>query len=111
MKTYLFLLLGFFFICSSCVESEGPTTCNINPAENVDWIKGLIEEQNLTDCSDCSLEIIQYSYNDATVFSVDNCVGCSDALINVYDCQKNLVCEFGGIAGLNTCPDFETEAV
>ncbi len=24
----------------------------------------------------------------------------------VYNCQGQVICQFGGIAGLNTCPDF-----
>ncbi|MCH7770781.1 MAG: hypothetical protein IIA49_07155 [Bacteroidetes bacterium] len=50
--------------------------------------------------------IIQYWYNGNDVLLIDNCYQCADALSVVYDCEKNIVCEFGGIDGRNTCPDF-----
>ena len=38
---------------------------------------------------------------------IDVCNGCADNLTTVYNCEGNVICEFGGIAGLNTCPDFD----
>lgn len=55
-------------------------------------------------------EVIQYNYNDETVFSINTCVECADAMTTVYNCAGETQCQFGGIAGLNTCPDFEDKA-
>ena len=41
------------------------------------------------------------------VFLIENCFQCADALSIVYDCKANIVCEFGGIDGRNTCPNFD----
>jgi len=83
--------------------------CEDNPIENIIWIKELVERQSMINNT---LEITQYNYMGNTVFSVDTCpYNCSDSLINVYDCDQNLICEFGGIAGLNTCPDFDVESI
>lgn len=104
--TFLFLFLITFLGCSD-TSNEKPSSkiCTDDPLENIDWLKDLI---NNTDSN--GLEIIQYDYEQQTVFSINNCLNCADNLITIYDCQKNKVCEFGGIAGLNTCPDFDTEA-
>ena len=34
----------------------------------------------------------------------------ADGLVLVYNCSGEVICEFGGIDGRNTCADFETEA-
>lgn len=54
--------------------------------------------------------IAQYYYKGQTVILIDDCSNCSDAMQEVYDCNGNVLCQFGGIAGLNTCPDFESKA-
>ncbi|WP_303317645.1 hypothetical protein Q4Q34_17165 [Flavivirga abyssicola] len=103
--TFLFLCLIFFIGCSETDKAQTSKLCSDNPLENIDWLKELL---NNTDSN--GLEIIQYDYKGQTVFSINSCLNCADNLITVYDCKRNKVCEFGGIAGLNTCPDFETEA-
>ena len=55
-------------------------------------------------------QIIQYDYKNETVFLIDSCNGCNDNLTIIYNCKGEIICEFGGIAGLNTCPDFEKQA-
>jgi hypothetical protein len=55
-------------------------------------------------------EIIQYHYQGQTVYLVNTCLDCSDSMAEVLDCQQNVVCRFGGIAGFNTCPDFSQKA-
>lgn len=104
---YIFKFL-FVLTCLACSDTNNEQrplqTCANNPLETIDWIKDLI---NNTDSN--GLEIIQYEYKEQTVFSINKCLNCADNLITVYDCQKNKICEFGGIAGLNTCTDFDTE--
>jgi hypothetical protein len=53
------------------------------------------------------IEINAYRYKGAVVFGVDStCTSCADMMGYVYSCTGEKICEFGGIAGLNTCPDF-----
>ena len=111
MKTQILLLFGLLFFLACDNEESEFSTCEDNPIENVAWIKELIEAENLIEDTN-GLEITQYNFDGNTVFCVDRCINnCSDSLINVYDCEQNLICELGGIAGLNTCPNFETEAI
>ena len=107
------ILLGTFFACDPEPDLKD---CSDNPTENVGWLKELIKKENDSTYNDSinsnGLEIIQYYYKDQTVFYIRDCIkNCNDALDIVYDCEKNVLCEFGGIAGVNTCPDFEEKAI
>ena len=51
-----------------------------------------------------------YRYQGATVYMVEECHGCPDAMAVVYAANGDMLCEFGGIAGSNSCPDFDREA-
>jgi len=80
-----------------------------NPLEDIQWLKekkGFLEVR----MTPVGWQIIRYKYNNEYVFWIDECYNCADNLISVYNCEGNVICEFGGIAGLNTCPDFETAA-
>ncbi len=103
--TLFFLCLMFFIGCSETDKVQISKRCTDDPLETINWLKELV---NNTDSN--GLEIVQYDYKEQTVFSINNCLNCADNLITVYDCERNKICEFGGIAGLNTCPDFDTEA-
>ena len=100
-------LLSFLFV-SACKEET--KTCDIdNPLETIDWLKQIKDyfEQN---ANPVGAQIIQYEYNGECVYWVDSCFGCADNYIIVYNSQQDTICEFGSIAGLNTCPDWDTEA-
>jgi hypothetical protein len=60
-------------------------------------------EQNEMDTA----EIYFCIYDNKEGFLIDLCVQCPDALTTFYDCEGNIVCEFGGYLGTNTCPNFE----
>jgi len=103
----LFSIMLFF----SCEEDPLIKDCSDNPLENIDWLKSLVDTENNTDMENSNgLEITQYTYEKQTAFLINNCINCSDNLTILYDCDQNKLCEFGGIVGVNTCPDFEQEA-
>jgi len=110
MKLIYLLLPIVLFL--SCEEEQDPVkNCDDNPLENIDWLKKLVDTENNTDAENSNgLEITQYTYKKQTTFLINNCVNCADNLTILYDCEQNKLCEFGGIAGVNTCPDFEKEA-
>jgi hypothetical protein len=96
------LILGSSFSAFTCEDSLDLPCANdnwlqekIKTMKRASWQKGLIE---------------QYEYEGQVVISINNCVGCADAMTVVYDCSGNELCKFGGIVGYNTCPDFATEA-
>ena len=107
----IYLLLFFTSLLISCNNlEENIATCNVeNPLEDIAWLKELKDgfEQS---ASASKKKITQYTYNNKTVFLVNICVNCSDNLTTLYNCEGDKICEFGGIAGLNTCPDFEKNA-
>lgn len=52
-------------------------------------------------------EVIRYQYNGQRVYYINTCIDCADSMAQVYSCSGNVICQFGGIAGFNTRPDFE----
>jgi hypothetical protein len=97
--TFAFVpLLGLL----GCRE-EIKNTCNASNPRNLPWMQQLID-QNRSDAT--GAEIIQYTYKGESVFLVNLCKGCADGLTTVYNCKGEEICEFGGIDGRDTCPDF-----
>ena len=94
-------------VLSACsIDDENNITCNTdNPLEDISWLKEIRDGFD-SDMGSQRQMIIQYWYNGNDVLLIDNCYQCADALSVVYDCEKNIVCEFGGIDGRNTCHDF-----
>ena len=107
MKTLATILIGLLPV--ACSKSD-ISRCNTKgPLNDIPWLKEL-KEQFDKDTGPYRQIITQYTYQGETVFLVDACHLCSDALQVVYDCEKNVLCEFGGIEGKNTCPDFKKKA-
>ena len=80
-----------------------------DPLTEIGWLKEL--KQTFDQSTQAAgARIIQYEYNDQCVFLIDDCYNCADGLLRVFDAEQNLLCEFGGIDGRNTCPDFYEKA-
>jgi hypothetical protein len=95
-----------FFACDDNTDIE--QICNVNnPLEDLKWLKTIKDDFVASAGQE---RITQYDYNDETVFLVEDCVNCPDGLAIVYSCEEETLCEFGSIAGLNTCPDFDSTA-
>ena len=119
MKTSIFKFALFFFaicfIATSCKkenqsEEKLATTCTIdNPLETIQWLKE-ISNGFMAQANPLPKRITQYFYQGECVFLIDGCVNCDDNLTTLYNVDQDVICEFGGIAGINTCPNFETEA-
>ena len=122
MKTSIFKYTLIFFtiilISTSCekenqlIDEEGVliTTCNINdPLETIQWLKEIRDGFDMQ-ANPLPKRITQYFYQGECVFLIDGCVECDDNLTTLYNEAQDVICEFGGIAGVNTCPNFETEA-
>jgi hypothetical protein len=114
MKTsflkYTLIFFAIILMATSCKkDNQTITTCTIdNPLETIQWLKETKEAFELS-MSPSAKRITQYFYQGECVFLIDGCVGCNDNLTTLYNAEKEVICEFGGIAGVNTCPDFETE--
>jgi hypothetical protein len=102
--TILFIIAILFVQCDRNVDLE------ICPdVEGHDWFEDL-KDQYPTN-SDTKVEIYSYLYNNMTAIAVNTVEPtCCDFMDVVYDCSGNVICQFGGIAGLNTCPDFADTA-
>jgi len=77
--------------------TQGACQCDIN---NLPWL-------NFPDCDDCvsAVDAFEFNNNLYFVFWGDD-QNCSDAITTVYDCQGNIFCQQGGIAGLQQCNIF-----
>lgn len=121
MKTFTFQSLLIFFIFTLCLFSckeetdlvennEVKTTCDLdNPLENIPWLTEIRDGFDMQ-ANPLPKKITQYFYQGECVFLVDGCVGCQDNLTVVYNVDEEVICEFGGVAGVNTCPNFQDEA-
>ena len=96
------------FVCALCsayqCESPGPNDVEkANTCNNPEWLTKII---NSIEQNGMKGKVVQYQYDSETVFLVNICNGCADNMTVVYNCAGDVRCEFGGIAGFNTCPDF-----
>lgn len=113
MKKILKLVFVFTLIisCNTDENLEKINNCNTeNPLEDLSWLKTKKESLDKA-ISATRVSIYQYTYNNESVFLIDDCMSCADALTNVYNCNGEKICEFGGIEGRNTCPDFQDKAI
>jgi len=54
-------------------------------------------------------KIKKYLYNGEEVFLIDTFISDVPAVVVTWDCVT--ICEFGGVLGGNTCPDFHENAI
>lgn len=106
--TLVIALIASFQSCDEDNQQIG--SCGVeDPLDELDWLAEIKNGFELS-LQPASAQIVSYTFKDEQVFLVESCVGCADGLTSIYNCQGEVICEFGGIAGLNTCPDFEREA-
>ncbi|HOA46503.1 MAG: hypothetical protein BWX65_00708 [Bacteroidetes bacterium ADurb.Bin057] len=108
MKKIIYALVFFLvlFGCDKENKTQNDKFCKVDdPINELIWLKNIIAEaSNPTTIHSCS-----YKNNEG--FLVDFCVGCPDGLVVFFDCDSNVLCEFGGIDGRNSCPDFDFEVM
>ncbi len=104
------IIISILIILTSCKTNKMDATKEkkTNPIKTITWLKEMVA--NFEKEGFHKQKIEQYTYKDKEVYMVYNCYQCPDALTYVYDKDKNVVCEFGGFTGKNTCPDFEKKA-
>ena len=104
-----YLILFFLILFISCKKEYDLVACDTqDPLVNISWLKDVKDGFDSWTSVKGNITYFEYYGND--VFMITFCVGCPDAYTVVYDCEMNVICEFGGIAGLNTCTDFHENA-
>jgi hypothetical protein len=106
----IFVVVIILCSASQCHDeslSTGEDSAECKHGQLPEWLKDLVSdlEQGST-----KGKITQYFYHHKTVYLINLCLNCDDSGAEVYDCQRNVICRFGGIAGLYTCPDFNSQA-
>lgn len=110
MRSFLFLFSVLFLTSCPINDEVFNNSCDVqNPIENLVWLKE-IKTSFEQSSSATKRSIIQYKFKNKIVFLVDSCNNCPDNLTTLYNCEGVKICEFGGIAGLNTCSGFDKEA-
>jgi uncharacterized lipoprotein YehR (DUF1307 family) len=108
LKSIFFITIIACFSLFSCEEkAQSSAVCGVeNPLEDLVFLK---EAKNTIDRIDCAGKstIIKYTYKSEIVFEINICSQIADGQTLVYNCAGEIVCTFGGIAGVNTCPDYE----
>jgi hypothetical protein len=105
------ICLFILFIVPSCKEKDNDgSACGVdNPLENIQWLKDIKTTLEIS-AKASGAQIMRYRYHNEDVFWIDACYKCPDNLITVCNCSGEVICQFGGIGDLNTCPGFREEA-
>ena len=98
-----------WLIFPGCEEILHPVACDIeDPEKNISWLAEMIEAAEAEPGN--LVRITLFMYEDQEVFYVEQSPAIADKMDVVYTCEGETLCQFGGIAGFNTCPDFEETA-
>jgi len=101
MKKFLFSLSIFALVFTSCEN---------DPA--LDDIPSCVQEEikEASRSKDSGAKLTQYRYNAESVYAFEPGEVYPDILFSVVNEHCAVVCQFGGFAGMNTCPDFSENA-
>ncbi|OEK04881.1 DUF6970 domain-containing protein [Roseivirga misakiensis] len=102
MKKHLFYFIVFLAV--GLVSCDENSTVGDLPSCIQDEIEGA---QKL---KQSEASVIEYLYNGERVFGFDPGVVYPDIMSTIVNEDCEVICQFGGIAGLNTCPDFQENA-
>jgi hypothetical protein len=96
-KKVLFLFLMVLFISIDSCKKDPVCACGVeHPEENLPWLKIKLDNSICTD-------VYSLFYEGTEYISVGDCIS-PDYMIQLYDCQGNKTCEFGGAnPGGETC--------
>ena len=100
MKPGLILLFVFLTTCSQKKHNENPW---VNVCPDLSWLESI--QSSIVNSGNKGTIYLAH-YKEERVFEINPCTNCSDMMTTVYDCDGSVTCEFGGLAGLNTCPDY-----
>ena len=107
MKTFLyFFLMALILSCkpNSSLQKKAKSV------EELPWIKEQIASFKKNPFPSKSA-ITTYQHKGKTVYLIESCYECPDAVSLLYNSKKEKLCTFGGmIANTNNCPDFFEEA-
>lgn len=111
MTGHIAWLLLLFMALAGCKGQAQTNKCYIDdPMEELEWLQDIVQRHKSLGV-ERKADIYEYTYHGEKLFLADMCVGCPDFVTVVYNCHGDVVCQYGGITGKNTCPDLEEEAI
>ena len=69
--------------------------------KDLNWLKEIVHQVQSNQFGPAEIYYCIYDNNEG--FLVDQCVQCPDAMTYFYDCEGNILCQFGGYMGLSSC--------
>jgi len=106
---YIYTLI-FIAVVGCDAETLRPIACNVEePEKNIDWLAALIAQAEAQPGD--VVRITLFTYENEDVFFIQQSENIADHMDIVKNCAGETICQFGGIAGLNTCPDFQEDAM
>lgn len=104
------LKISTLFAMIALISCSKNNSCDVsNPLSDLDWLEQMVDNFKQDNVNQ---RVGYYIYNNKDVYLVEDCLDiCADFLTIAYNCEGESICEFGGIDGRNTCPDFEANAV
>ncbi len=114
-KVLLSLIVIMSLVLSGCEKNKphfhyvGPCHCGVdNPLEKLEWLRKMAEKfEAWRGKTHSSISICTYD-SGKDGFLVDYNENVADGLTGFYDCDGNLLCTIGGIAG-NLCPEYNID--
>lgn len=104
----IFIIVFGILVFTSCEKKEVKADCFKDDPFELDWLneirQTMIDDTTIYDIG--TQNITMYTYGGNKVFQIDDCPACPDFGTSVLQCNGKEICFFGGIANLNTCPDF-----
>lgn len=101
-------LLKTLILCLFILGCEGLDLPSELPSCIEDQIKSEVQNNPVRNPNKASVKA--YRYDNETVYIFDPGSGYADWLYTAYNSKCEVVCEFGGFAGVNTCSDFDEKA-
>jgi Domain of unknown function (DUF6970) len=104
MKNFKIIILSMGLLLLSCDKSD-------DSKADIPKCLQIIIDENISNPNTLTGKIEKYLYNNEKVFLFTPREGTADVPTTILNSSCQIICEFGGIAGLNTCPDFFESAI
>lgn len=109
MKYLIALIVFVFNSCdkesTSNIEISRNSFCHVkNPLSELSWLKKIVDNSQNEHSGE--IKIFKCIYNNQESFLINLCWQCPDSSTKLYDCQGNVICDYGSFQQKIMYPDF-----
>ncbi|MFZ5942436.1 MAG: DUF6970 domain-containing protein [Bacteroidota bacterium] len=105
-KSFLPVLLVLLILLVNCSDYPKEEFCGVSdPLKNINWLHEiyLFAERN-----NVKSRITKVIYKDEEGFIIETFIDQpADNMVTFRNCSNEIICEWGGIGGIISCPDFQ----